>query len=522
MTAVPALRIEVPIPRLLKHQVPIGVSPARFIALHAGRRFGKDRLALNVSMVGRGPKTCQGCARAPHPKTEPCYRGLSQGFDVVWLAPDFSQANLIWVEEILPRFQDVEGVRLDRDQHTLNLPGRGTLWVRSAVNADAVRGVGKRLGGVIVNEAAHMDLEYVWRSVVRPALMDNQGWALIMSTTNSGLDGNAERKTPSFFNRLCQEIYDGKRGKRGAEWEVFHGTARDNPKIRPSEFDALVAEYEPDSKQLQEEVHAKLLAGGSGLAFPEWDESLHVLPAAFNPPPHWRWGGALDFGYTANGWFGMFAFGTEGEVYGIDEFYFRQLHAREVGRRIGRLTQLVPEFGVIAADSAMWAKTGLGPTVAEEVQSGIKEAYRGTGRGVPGLVEATKGPGSRHARKQLFHRYLFARRARDGSVPLWGQPRLKFRETCKHAIRTIPQLPIDPRDPEDVDTTAEDHPYDGTGYLLMSRPPLAPLPAEPRDEHTHPGFDYEAGVRRDPSRDDAPRPRYFPHTGTQLVPIPDL
>jgi hypothetical protein len=46
-------------------------------------------------------------------------------------------------------------------------------------------------------------------------------------------------------------------------------------------------------------------------------------------------------------------------------------------------------------------------------------------------------------------------------------PGLFIFDTCRDWIRTVPVLPRDERDPDDVDTKAEDHAYDETGYRLL-------------------------------------------------------
>ena len=45
--------------------------------------------------------------------------------------------------------------------------------------------------------------------------------------------------------------------------------------------------------------------------------------------------------------------------------------------------------------------------------------------------------------------------------------------TCKHFIRTVPNLVYDQTDVEDIDTDGEDHAYDECRYVLMERP-IAP------------------------------------------------
>ena len=43
-------------------------------------------------------------------------------------------------------------------------------------------------------------------------------------------------------------------------------------------------------------------------------------------------------------------------------------------------------------------------------------------------------------------------------------------KTCRNLIRTLGSLPTDSKNPEDVDTNAEDHAYDALRYGCMSRP----------------------------------------------------
>lgn len=57
--------------------------------------------------------------------------------------------------------------------------------------------------------------------------------------------------------------------------------------------------------------------------------------------------------------------------------------------------------------------------------------------------------------------------------PINGVPWLTFDpDECKYLIRTLPQLMPDPHNPEDIDTTQDDHGADMCRYFVMSRPPL--------------------------------------------------
>jgi hypothetical protein len=58
-----------------------------------------------------------------------------------------------------------------------------------------------------------------------------------------------------------------------------------------------------------------------------------------------------------------------------------------------------------------------------------------------------------------------------------GRPRLVIYSTCRNLIRTLPSLPRDKNNAEDVDTNAEDHAYDGLRYLLGGLTGRAPRPS---------------------------------------------
>jgi hypothetical protein len=50
------------------------------------------------------------------------------------------------------------------------------------------------------------------------------------------------------------------------------------------------------------------------------------------------------------------------------------------------------------------------------------------------------------------------------------EPGLRIFKNCRNLIRTLGTLPTDDKNPEDVDTNAEDHAYDALRYGCMSRP----------------------------------------------------
>ena len=45
-----------------------------------------------------------------------------------------------------------------------------------------------------------------------------------------------------------------------------------------------------------------------------------------------------------------------------------------------------------------------------------------------------------------------------------------FFNSCVNTVAQLPAIPLDRKNPEDIDTTSEDHLYDALRYGIMSRP----------------------------------------------------
>ena len=76
-----------------------------------------------------------------------------------------------------------------------------------------------------------------------------------------------------------------------------------------------------------------------------------------------------------------------------------------------------------------------------------------------------RSPRSRINGKLELHKRLSVRDKGDKK-----QPSLFVFNNCINLIRTLPLLPCDKNNPEDVDTHTEDHAYDALRYGCMSRP----------------------------------------------------
>lgn len=457
-------------------QQEILASAARYKIVRAGRRYGKDRLALLASLVGHGPSF----------DGKPLHQAALQGRDVLWLGPDYPQIRSIWHEEVEPRFGAHPRISLNRAERRIQIRGAGAVQFRSAVGLKSIRGVGANLGGIVVNEASYLDLEDALKNVLFPALLDVRGWLIILATPNAGPDGHetAEgKRTPSHFNMLCERVTAG---EMGDDWQHWHATTRDTPVLNPAAVQELYDQYEADDPELAQELDAKLIEAGSGVAFPEWNDRVHT--ADYEPPQtEGVWTGGGDWGYTSPGCLYLMWSGPERSLVRL-EYVYRKTDPYTVGYEWAMKVLKYPPAQWYAVDEP--AVSDGGPTILERLARGYRDAWNAHGSGfgvqMPAFITPPKGPGSRAAKKMLLHEMLRYERARrtgvtpneseshaeaPGGVPVWGMPRLQIHRDCVTLIRTLPRLPKDPKGKEDVDTNAFDHPYDGLTSWLMARVP---------------------------------------------------
>ena len=77
-------------------------------------------------------------------------------------------------------------------------------------------------------------------------------------------------------------------------------------------------------------------------------------------------------------------------------------------------------------------------------------------------TRSDKSRGSRKLGLEELRRIL--QNAKDNTGP-----GLYVFDVCKHWIRTVPTLPRDSKDPDDVDSMSEDHAYDDTRYQILNK-----------------------------------------------------
>jgi hypothetical protein len=448
----------------------------------------QDTHRVYPAIAGHGPDVEKYDENGVVIGTRPLLEGVMHGWDVVWVAQDYPNLiTVVWNELIEPRFKHLPFVETNENEHRLEFPGLGSLYLRSAEAINGIRGIGERIKGVIIDEAAWLDLEYALKNVVLAVLLDNDGWLILMSTTNGGLDGNQAKRVPSYFNVICQEIAEGRR----PGWVESYGTAEDNPRISAKAFRAFVGEYDEGSVALEQEVYARLIVGGAGLSFPALAKERHLIKP-FPIPAHWPVFGAFDWGFGHPFSFGLYTIDESARVIRVLGVTGRRLEPHEQADRI--LSAL--------RQPKLWADKK--PRVPPRVFAGHDcwAERKARGETVPtiaaeflelGLV-LVKASISRVAGANNCRRYVRWRiPAGDGATFVERRPMFQMFDTPSNAEMwgCLTTRINDPDHPEDVLKTdanpdngrGGDDCYDEWRYALASRPIKAVAPKTPRSEH---------------------------------------
>jgi len=225
---------------------------------------------------------------------------------------------------------------------------------------------------------------------------------------------------------------------------------KDNPHLYES------GDYEANLLSLPEHQRKQLLDGNwdlaEGAAFPEFNRAVHVVEP-YTIPNTWTKFRACDYGYGSWTCVLWFAVAPDESIVVYRELYVTKVLAEDLANMVLSLEQgEAIQYGML--DSSCWHKRGdTGPSIAERM------ILRGC-RWRP----SDRSAGSRVAGKNEVHRRLQIDK-------FTGKPRITIFNNCKQLVADLPSIPLDKKNPEDVDTSiSNDHCYDTLRYGLMSRP----------------------------------------------------
>lgn len=289
-----------------------------------------------------------------------------------------------------------------------------------------------------------------------------------------GPPGTVIRKTIEVFNPRTQK----KEVLTKTQVRLF-GSYKENRYLAPEYIAELATMRDKNKRKAWLEGDWNIVAGGA--LDDVWDAGVHVVPR-FKVPSNWRVDRSMDWGSShpfSVGWWAE-ANGEEivlpnfktfcppkGSLIRIHEWYGTEelgtnrglkLSATDVAKGIKSIEKTLRDEG--------WVTTEIAPGPADNQIHEVRErdtdtiAKKMEDQGIV-WTRSDKGKGSRKNGLELLRDRLKASVSGEG-------PGIYFMAHNTAAVSTLPVLPRDENDPDDVDTDAEDHPYDDTRYRVLA------------------------------------------------------
>lgn len=375
--------------------------------------------------------------------------------------------ELIWKsQEIYP--QIYPGIKWSERKMQWQAPSGARLWMSYLDrDEDVLRYQGLAFSWIGFDELTQWSTPFAWnymRSRLRTPASDLP--IFMRATTNPGGPGHSWVKKmfidpapagKAFWatdiesgTTLTYPVGHSKEGLPLFKRRFIPAMLADNPYLSDS------GDYETMLLSLPEHQRKQLLEGNwdvaEGAAFPEFNRQIHVVPF-FDIPRSWTKFRSCDYGYGSFSAVVWFAVSPSEQLVVYRELYVRKVLAKDLAHLVLKAEENdgTIRYGVL--DSSCWHKRGdTGPSLAEQM---ILEGCR--------WRPSDRSAGSRVSGKNELHRRLQL-------DPFTEEPRMVITSNCTNIIAQLPILPLDKKNPEDIDTHAEDHLYDALRYGIMSRP----------------------------------------------------
>jgi hypothetical protein len=312
-------------------------------------------------------------------------------------------------------------------------------------DADVYRYQGQAYSWIGFDEITHLPTEFAWNYLAsRLRTTDSEIVPYMRCTANPGGVGATWVKKRYIDPAPSYESFTG---HDGLSRKFIPARLQDNP------FLAHDGRYEKMLQALPPTQRQQLLDGNwdvsEGAAFTEFVPQLHVI-TPFDIPISWERVKGIDYGYASESaciWGAVDP--SDGTLIIYRELYQKGLLGTELADLITNMEMSDPFSVQGVLDTACWSRTGTtGPTIGETLQRAGHKLRRADKNRIQGKIQ--------------IHEYL--------KVMQSGRPRIQILNTCPNLIRELQSIPLDKRNPEDVDTHAPDHAYDALRYLIMSRP----------------------------------------------------
>lgn len=219
--------------RLKENQQSIFYDESRFKVAACGRRFGKSYLATYIILT----------------------KALQKQGNYFFVAPTFQQARQILWEVLKNKVRDHLAEKINESRLEITLINGSRISLKGADRPDTMRGVS--LSGLVCDEFATMrEPMAVWQEVLRPALSDQLGWALFISSP----------KGRDYFYDLSNEA----KSKDG--WRSWQFTTLQGGYVPESEV--ITARNELDERTFRQEYEASF-ESYDGLVARDFDRELN-------------------------------------------------------------------------------------------------------------------------------------------------------------------------------------------------------------------------------------------------------
>jgi len=192
------------------YQKEFHLNESRFKIIAGGRRVGKSVVALHQLIAH--------CLSTPNAVAW-------------WVSPTYAEAREVGYETFKMHTEIEPAIAYKNDsQLKVKFTNGSTLYFKSADNEKSLRGRG--LTYLAIDEAAFIKDVSIWKKVLRPALSDKRGSAVLISSPNGR----------NWFYQEYLDAKDKKDYKGRATWSYFHWPTCMNPIIHPDEIEMVKSE----------------------------------------------------------------------------------------------------------------------------------------------------------------------------------------------------------------------------------------------------------------------------------------
>ena len=346
---------------------------------------------------------------------------------------------------IRPLFRQFPKIRswYNKSEGVMYLPNGSELMFGHAEHEDDVFNYqGQEFDFVAVEEVTQFT-EFQWQYICSSCRTANKAIKPVMwATGNPGGVGHAWAKRLWVDRR-----FEG--AEEADDYSFISAKVFDNPALMEAD-----PRYVMSLKNIKDESLRKAYLNGDwdiyqGQFFTQWNRAK-IETKSFEIPASWPLYGALDYGEMAPTSFGLYTVDFDGNVYRLMEYYqgdrSASQHAEEIVNRIKGFPYTAGRMPImIYADPSMWVKRRL----TEQMTKSAADVF--TDYELP-ITRANNDRinGWRICRDSLLHEQFYT-----------------FEGWNDNFMRSVPALPRADKNPEDLDTHAEDHAADEWRYGMV-------------------------------------------------------